>query len=256
VNCAECKLLMHALLDGELDAGHAREVERHLETCSSCAAQFQSYRRMQEAMSTAQLRFDAPAALRRRIEAEIPGRASTPRAVNRRSMLQGFAMGSVLSGAIAASLVLGIFANNPDDRLLGDMLSAHLRSLQGEHLTDVQSGDGHTVKPWFNGRVDVSPPVVDLAGEGFPLIGGRLDYVDGRAVACIVYRRRMHVINVFVLRREGSEYRVPKLEAMQGFNIRHWTLQGLDFFAVSDLNAEELVQFVQKFETAARPAGT
>jgi anti-sigma factor RsiW len=171
-------------------------------------------------------------------------------------MLQGFAMGSALSGAIAASLVLGVFGSRQEERLVGDMLSAHLRSLQGEHLTDVQSSDRHTVKPWFNGKVDVSPPVVDLVAEGFPLIGGRLDYVDGRPVASIVYRRRMHVINVFVLKREGSEYRVPDSETVQGFNFQHWAAQGLDFFAVSDLNAEELRQFVQKFEAAVRPTAT
>jgi anti-sigma factor RsiW len=256
VNCAESRLLMHALLDNELDAGHAREVESHLESCRSCAAELAAYRTMHHAISAEQLHFTAPLSLRGRIQADMPAQTSTARAVNRRSMLQGFAMGSALSGAIAAGLVLGVFGTKQEDRLLGDMLSAHLRSLQGEHLTDVQSGDGHTVKPWFNGKVDVSPPVVDLAAEGFPLIGGRLDYVDGRPVASIVYRRRMHVINVFVLKREGSEYRVPNFEAMQGFNIRHWTAQGLDFFAVSDLNAEELGQFVQKFEAAARPTGT
>ena len=256
MNCAESRLLMHALLDNELDAGHAREVESHLESCRSCAAEFAGFRTMHQTISGEQLQFTAPPSLRRRLEADLPARTSTARAVNRRSMLQGFAMGSALSGAIAASLVFGVFATKQEERLLGDMLSAHLRSLQGEHLTDVQSSDRHTVKPWFNGKVDLSPPVVDLAAEGFPLIGGRLDYVDGRPVACIVYRRRMHVINVFVLKRESSEYHSPGPETMQGFNIRHGTAQGLDFFAVSDLNAEELRQFVQKFEAAMRPTAT
>jgi anti-sigma factor RsiW len=246
---------MHALLDGELDAGHAREVERHLETCGSCAAQFNGYRQMHEAMATPELRFTAPVSLRRRIDTELP-RAQAPRAVNRRSMLQGFALGSAFSGALAASLMLGVFGSGPDEHLLGDLLSAHMRSLQGEHLTDVQSSDRHTVKPWFNGKVDVSPPVVDLAAEGFPLLGGRLDYIEGRAVASLVYGRRKHVINVFVLKREGAEHRVSSIETMRGFNVRHWNAQGLDFFAVSDLNPEELRDFVQKFEAAARPTAT
>jgi anti-sigma factor RsiW len=254
VTCAESKLLMHALLDGELDAGHAREVEQHVATCPSCAAELEAYGKMHEAMSAAPLRFTAPASLRRRIDAEVPARAQTPRAVNRRSMLQGFALGSAFSGALAASVMLGLFGTGQDEHLLGDVLSAHMRSLQGEHLTDVQSSDRHTVKPWFNGRIDISPPVVDLAADGFPLAGGRLDYIDGNPVPTLIYRRRMHVINVFVLSRDASTSRVSSFESVRGFNVRHWTAQGLDFFAVSDLNPQELGEFVQKFETATRPA--
>jgi len=253
VTCAESELLIHALLDGELDAGHARDVEKHLQVCPRCAAQLAGYGEMQKALSAAQLRFAAPLSLRRRVDAALP--ALTPaRRMDRRSMLKGFAMGSALSGAIAASSFIGVLGTDREQRLLADVLSAHVSSLQGEHLTDVQSSDGHTVKPWFNGKLDVSPPVVDLTAQGFPLIGGRLDYIDGRAVACLVYRRRMHVINLFVVNKEGSEYHASKLESMRGFNIRHWTAQGLEFLAVSDLNTEELLEFVNKFETAAGTA--
>jgi anti-sigma factor RsiW len=124
-----------------------------------------------------------------------------------------------------------------------------------EHLTDVQTSDQHTVKPWFNGKVDVAPPVVDLAAQGFRLIGGRLDYIDGRAVGSIVYRRRTHVINLFVAPGASSEYHGTKRDTMQGFNIRRWTAQGLEFFAVSDINADELQEFVDKFETGFHPVG-
>src|SRR5262249_22137743 len=113
----------------------------------------------------------------------------------------------------------------------------------------------HTVKPWFTGKLDLSPPVVDLTADGFRLIGGRLDYIDGRAVASIVYLRRKHVINLFVLKREDLDYQPSKLEAMQGFNIHRWAAPGLEFFAVSDLNAGELLEFVNKFETAFHPVG-
>jgi anti-sigma factor RsiW len=253
VTCAESELLIHALLDGELDAGHARDVEKHLQACPRCAAQLARYGEMQKAMSAAQLRFAAPPSLRRRIDAALPA-PTPPSRIDRGSMLKGFAMGSALSGAIAASLFIGVIGTDREQRLLGDVLSAHVRSLQGEHLTDVQSSDGHTVKPWFNGKLDVSPPVVDLTAQGFPLIGGRLDYIDGRAVACLVYRRRMHVINVFVVNKEGSQNHASKLEHMRGFNIRQWTAPGLEFLAVSDLNSEELLDFVNKFETAAGTA--
>jgi anti-sigma factor RsiW len=257
MTCAESALLIHPLLDGELDAGHAREVEGHLEACRNCGAQFRAYRRMQQAMSAAQLRFTPPASLRRRIEAALPAAPALTiaRAINRRSMFQGFAMGTALS-AMAATLIVGVVGTDENQRVLGQLLSAHIRSLQSDHLMDVQSSDRHTVKPWFNGKVDVSPPVLDLTAQGFRLIGGRLDYIDGRAVACIVYLRRRHVINLFILKREGSDSQPSNLETQQGFNIQHWTGEGLEFFAVSDLNTEELLEFVNKFEAAFRPVGS
>src|SRR5713226_7912008 len=251
--CAEVEILLHALLDGELDAGHAREVERHLEGCPPCAAQLRASRELRQAMPAAQLRFAAPMSLRRRIEKALP--SAPPRTSTRRSVLRGFAMGSALSAAIAATVVIAVIRTDHDQRVLGDVLSAHLRSLQGEHLTDVQTSDQHTVKPWFNGKVDVAPPVVDLTAQGFRLIGGRLDYIDGRAVASIVYRRRTHVINLFVAQAAASESHGAKLETVQGFNIRRWKAQGLDFWAVSDIAADELQEFVDKFETALRPNG-
>jgi anti-sigma factor RsiW len=248
---------MHALLDGELDAGHAREVENHLETCPRCPKQLNAYRLMHEAMTSAGLRFTAPVSLRRRIEAALPEPRPATRVVSlasRRGVLKGFAMGTAVS-ALAATLVIGVIGPDRDQRVLGEVLSAHVRSLQGDHLMDVQTSDQHTVKPWFNGKVDISPPVVDLTAQGFRLIGGRLDYIDAKAVASIVYLRRQHVINLFVTRRAGSEHHAPKLEQLQGFNIWCWTAQGLELFAVSDLNKEELLEFVNKFDTAVRPVG-
>jgi anti-sigma factor RsiW len=254
MTCAESEILIHALLDGELDAGHARDVETHLEGCLRCATQFRAYRELQQAMSAAatQLRYTAPMSLRRHIEMALP--SAPPRATNRRAVLKGFAMGTALSTALAASFVVAVFRTDQNQRLLDDVITAHVRSLQGEHLTDVQTSDQHTVKPWFNGKVDVAPPVVDLTAQGFRLIGGRLDYIDGRAVASIVYRRRTHVINLFVTQGSGSDHHEAN-ETMQGFNIRRWTAQGLEFFAVSDINADELREFVDKFETGFHPVG-
>ena len=176
------------------------------------------------------------------------------RTSSRRSVLKGFVMGTALSTALAASLVIAVIRTDQDQRVLGDVTSAHVRSLQGDHLTDVQTSDQHTVKPWFNGKVDIAPPVVDLTAQGFTLLGGRLDYIDGKAVASIVYRRRTHVINLFVAQGAASEGHGARLETMQGFNIRRWSAQGLEFFAISDINAEELQEFVEKFEAAFHSA--
>jgi anti-sigma factor RsiW len=250
MSCAETGILLHALLDGELDAGHAREVEAHLGDCTRCAGEFRAHRRMQEAIaSAAALRFDAPLSLCRRIEKALS--LAPQRAASRRGILKGFVMGTTLSTAMAASLVIGIIRSDEQGRLLGDVVSAHVRSLQGAHLTDVETSDQHTVKPWFNGKLDLVPPVVDLTAQGFTLIGGRLDYLDGRPVAAVVYRRRKHVINLFVASAAEVGLQAPKLETSQGYNICRWSARGLDFLAVSDINAGELREFVEKFEQAA-----
>jgi anti-sigma factor RsiW len=254
MTCDETSILVHALADGELDAGHAREVEAHLKTCARCAAILRDTRAMSQALAAPELRHRAPASLRARIESALPSpRRAAPRAVapSRRGLLQGFAMGGLMSGALAAGLVVFVMRRDDDQRMLGDVVSAHLRSLQGDHLIDVQSTDQHTVKPWFNGRLDLAPPVVDLTGQGFTLIGGRLDYLDGRPVASIVYKRRLHVINLFVAQDTGPERR-PAIEQVQGFNVWRWTRAGLGFWAASDINAEELQEFGDKFEAAVR----
>jgi anti-sigma factor RsiW len=166
-------------------------------------------------------------------------------------MLKGFALGSLVSSAAAASLMITIIRSDQERRDLGDVVSAHLRSLQGEHLTDVQTSDQHTVKPWFNGKLDVAPPVVDLTAQGFTLVGGRLDYINGRAVAAIVYRRQIHVLNLFVAAGAGSD-RGVRTETVHGYNVKFWSEQGLEFWVVSDINLEELQEFVEKFQVAAR----
>jgi anti-sigma factor RsiW len=248
MTCDEAEILLHALIDGELDAGHAREVEDHIAGCPRCAAALQTYRDMSKAVAGANLHYTAPPELRRRIEAALP----QARAPSRRGVLRGFAMGSAISAIAASGLFAVILRNDDEARIQSEVVSAHLRSLQAGHLTDVLSTDQHTVKPWFNGRLDVAPPVVDLTAQGFTLIGGRLDYVDTRPIGAIVYRRRSHVINLFVAQTASTERRAAKIEALQGFNIRHWSERGLNYWAVSDLAADELAEFGEKFESAMR----
>jgi anti-sigma factor RsiW len=250
--------LLQALVDSELDAGNAREVEGHVASCGRCATQLRYYRGIHEAMSSAPgARYQAPESLRRRIEAALPTEIERqPRAIapGRRSLLKGFAMGSAMSTALAACLVLFVVHTQEDQRIVGDVVSAHLRSLQGNHLIDVQSTDQHTVKPWFNGRLDVAPPVIDLTSQGFTLIGGRLDYIDGRPVAAIVYKRRLHVINLFVSQSVSSESGATT-EKLQGFTVWSWAWSDLNFRAVSDINPEELQEFGDKLKAAIQSGG-
>jgi anti-sigma factor RsiW len=247
MTCDETEILLHALIDGELDAGHARDVENHVAGCPRCAAALADYRAMSKAVAGANLRYTAPLALRKRIEASLPQVTPAP---SRRSVLRGFAMGSAVSALAATGLVAIVLRNDDEQRIESEVVSAHLRSLQAGHLIDVVSTDQHTVKPWFNGKLDVSPPVVDLTAQGFTLIGGRLDYLDARAIGAVVYRRRQHVINLFVAQTANTERKKAKMETMQGFNVRRWSEQGMNFWAVSDIGPDELTEFGDKFEAA------
>jgi anti-sigma factor RsiW len=251
MNCEEAGILLHALMDGELDAGHAREVEAHIANCPGCAAQLREFQEFRDTMAPSRLRHAAPASLQASIEGKLP--ASVAAGASRRSMLKGFAAGATASALAASGVLVMVMRSDDDRRIVGEVVSAHLRSLQLQHLTDVQSSDQHTVKPWFNGRLDVAPPVIDLTAQGFTLLGGRLDYVDAKPVAAIVYRRRVHVINLFCAPAPGSARRAATIESLQGFNVRRWTANGLNLWAVSDINADELAEFGEKFEAAFQP---
>jgi anti-sigma factor RsiW len=249
MTCDDAEILLHALIDGELDAGHALEVEAHIAGCPACAADLAAYRRMSQTIAGAELRYTAPPALRQRIEASLPQPRQQP-APSRRSLLRGFAMGSAVSAIAATGLFAIVLRNDDEQRIESEVVSAHLRSLQAGHLIDVVSTDQHTVKPWFNGKLDVSPPVIDLTAQGFTLIGGRLDYLDARAIGAVVYKRRQHVINLFVAQTASTERKAPKMETMQGFSVLRWSEQGMNFWAVSDIGADELTEFGAKFEAA------
>jgi anti-sigma factor RsiW len=253
MNCEEALVLVHALADGELDAGNAREVEAHVARCTRCAAGLVSTQEMKRTLQAHDLRFMAPASLRSRIEKVVP--ISRP-ATDRRTILKGFALGSVMSAIAASGIGFVLVREATETRVIGEALSAHLRSLQGDHLTDVLSSNQHTVKPWFNGRLDLAPPVVDLTGEGFTLIGGRLDYIDAKPVAALVYRRRKHIINLFVGEGLGYASVLPTWQVVQGYNVLRWSDGGLVLLAVSDLNQEELQEFSHKFIATTKAANT
>jgi anti-sigma factor RsiW len=245
--CDEANVLLHALIDGELDTARARDVETHLAGCQRCTTDLRQFREMRQAMADANLRLAAPAALRSRIEAAIPvpvARASQP---SRRFLLQGFAFGTALSAAAAAGVVFFVARSGQDERLLGDVVSAHLRSLQAEHLTDVRSTNQQVVKPWFSGKLAIAPPVIDLTAQGFTLLGGRLDTIDGKPVAAIVYRRGDRIINLFVGAAADSGHTAALGDAVEGFNTQRWNDRGFRFIAISDIGADELRDFHTKF---------
>jgi anti-sigma factor RsiW len=258
MNCGESEVLLHALIDGELDAGHARDVEAHVAACPGCGEKLAAFRTMHDVMSAAPLKEAAPSHLRDRIEALMttsPSRVVSIREFmrpTRRSFFGGFAIGSVVSAAVAATLVLTVIRRDQEQTIAEEVISAHIRSLQAGHLMDVETSDRHTVKPWFNGRVDVAPPVVDLTAESFTLLGGRLDYVDSEPVAAIVYQRRKHLINLFVAQHLGRRRGRTIADSIQGYNVRHWSQDGLDLWAVSDIVGDELDEFVQKIGSALR----
>jgi anti-sigma factor RsiW len=238
-------MLLHALLDDELDAANVATVEAHLRICPDCAAEFERLKHLHDVMADPALRHTAPAGLLDRIEASLPAR---PRTANPWPMRLGWGAG----GAIAAGLALTLAIPQPSatGSLEQQMVASHVRSLLADHLVDIPTSDRHVVKPWFNGKIDFSPPTPDLKAAGFPLVGGRLDYIGGRVVPAIVYRRNLHTINVFA----WPAGKAPSGETMatDGYTLVHWRQGDLDFWAVSDVAGGDLDQFRRAFEAAAR----
>lgn len=198
-------------------------------------------------------RYAAPSTLRKRIitsirQADVPYRHE--------SKIHGWQQWLNMSAAFVAGIVASIFTAyflihvSTQERLAHEVVASHVRSLMGDHLADMASSDRHTVKPWFAGKLDFSPPVHDLAKAGFPLVGGRLDYINGRPVAALIYQRRQHTINVFVWPRVNPSPAPPAVFATQGFNVTGWKDDAMQFWLVSDLNAEELRQFAQQLREA------
>jgi anti-sigma factor RsiW len=243
--------MLQALLDGELDAANAAALEAHLKTCAGCATQYRLLQALRTRLGEAELSPSAPAHLRRRVEAMIE--AETRKAPARRpwwtGVIPAWSTAAAMALAAASLLVVQVV---PQQASLGDQLVAsHVRSLMEDHLIDVATSDRHVVRPWFNGKVDFTPPVVDLADRGFPLAGGRLDYAGERPVAALVYRRRAHVINLFVMPAKAAPLGWRPGASRTSYSVIRWTRGGLDFWAVSDLERGELEQFHQAFVARA-----
>lgn len=249
MNCAEARPLVGALVDGEMDAVQSAEVLRHVVDCAACARLYERQRVVSLLMREQADYQAAPPALVQRLEAAYVQR---PR---RRTWLWTSAVLSAAATVLFA-LALGLYLSVPsaEDQLAQELVSAHVRSLQPGHLEDVASTDQHTVKPWFNGRVDFAPPVTELTADGFPLLGGRLDYVGGQTVAALVYGYRKHVINVFVCPNRENETEEPESRSLRGYNLVYWSRDGLEFWAVSDAALPVLEDFVSLYRRGPPPA--
>ena len=244
--CPDQELLLNAYIDDELDAANTARLDAHLAGCGGCRDELERLRVVHHLVSGAGVRHAMPDALRSRVvEALAAERKAAPAPKGRASW-----WAPALGGAIAASLAMAlILPLQQQGRLDDELIAGHVRSLQVQHLVDVQTSNEHVVKPWFNGKIDFSPPVPELAAQGFPLAGGRLDYLDGRTVPAIVYKRRLHTINLFVWpSKDGAERRVQK----DGYSIDEWNERGLRYAAVSDISSGDLDQFRRAFEAATK----
>jgi anti-sigma factor RsiW len=240
---------MHDLLpnyfDGELDAARGREFEDHLAGCAECARGLTALGELRASLHHESFRYEPPTAMAGRIRASLAEERTTRSA--RRQWSSWLAAASVLIGLGLAGAGVALVLRTPsaEDRMIAEVSAGHARSLLADHLFDVTSGDQHTVKPWFQGKTDFAPPVKDLKDQGFALAGGRLDYLDGHTAAALVYRRRQHVINLFIWPAAQEGDSAVRVLSRRGYQLAHWAALGLNFWAVSDLNADELGAFAR-----------
>jgi anti-sigma factor RsiW len=251
LECRDVRNLLHPFVDGELDLVRHLQIEHHLADCSECSDGEQGVRRVREALAAPALRYRVPDSLRAKLESAFPPpivpavvSPARPKRI-RAAILVATAAGVVLMAATALTAGILRARSDAEDRLAEQVAAGHVRSLQVDHATDVPSSDRHTVKPWFLGKVDFSPQVPDLTSHGYVLSGGRLDYLVDHPVAALVYRRRDHLINVFTWPAPDETERPVRSHRRQGFYVRQWQQSGMIYWAVSDLNPEELDEFVR-----------
>jgi anti-sigma factor RsiW len=269
MNCEEATKLMDGYLDGELDPITSQTIEQHLRDCPNCDQAYKTNGSLIRALGNATPYYKAPAELRERIQSSLreemvarsmrnggrdvqplfPRRQPAPRTVLFGTSWNWLALAAtiLLAAIIGWNLLPRLQRPGTDQLLATQLIASHVRSLMANHLTDVASSDQHTVKPWLDAKLDFAPPVVDLASEGFPLIGGRLDYLDNRPVAALVYQRRKHFINVFVWPGEAAAARPAMAMSHQGYQLLHWADPDFNYWAVSDVSANDLQTFKQQF---------
>ncbi len=260
MNFTDLHKLRPFYLDRELGAEELAQFEAHLRDCDECRTACAKERALSVNLKRELRHYRAPLELRDRVRRDLAAKTERP-VTQLRYLARGWnpialAASLLLAIATSSALTTAYLTPSEDDHVVAEVVSSHVRSLMADHLTDVASSDQHTVKPWFTGKVDAAPPAVDLAAAGFPLVGGRLDYVDAKPCAALVYRHDKHVINVLVWAdRDGGE-KLPESYERQGYNLVHFTEDGLDFWAVSDLERGELKDFADRLMQSAAPSHT
>jgi mycothiol system anti-sigma-R factor len=266
MNCEEAINLMDGYLDGELDPITNQEIERHLRDCHRCGQAYEAQRAIVRTIASAATYYKAPAELRQRIQSSLRNeigakatrngtRGSQILRTQKRLILAetpwnwlALAAAIILAAIIASTLLPRMRAPSADQFLATQLIASHVRSLMADHLTDVASSDQHTVKPWLDVKLDFAAPVVDLSGDGFPLIGGRLDYLDTHSVAALVYQRRKHFINLFIWPTTPADSKEQKMVEREGYHLVHWADGDFTYWAISDVSVGDLENFQRLFE--------
>src|SRR5712675_1914513 len=267
MNCEEATILMDGYLDGELDPITSQTIEQHLRECRNCDQAYKTHGSLIRAIGNATPYFKAPAELRERIQSSLRKETtehplrngvrgaqvlSHKRQPEPRSILSeipwnwlGLAAAIILAAVIVLNVVPRLQRPGADQFLATQLIASHVRSLMANHLTDVASSDQHTVKPWLDVKLDFAPPGVDLAGDGFPLVGGRLDYLDNHSAAALVYQRRKHFINLFIWPTTPGDSKAQTMVARQGYHLLHWSDGDFTYWAASDVALSDLQNFKQ-----------
>lgn len=244
MNCSRLRQVLDAHIDGEIDRATGEEIERHLRSCTACAAVMSERVTLRQRVRAGAPRFQAPAALRRAVRRSLAaGHDGTASRRRRPSWLQAGAL-AVVVAVVSATAGYWIGQPPPDRPLREEVVASHVASLgAARQLVDVVSADRHVVKPWFQGKVDFAPVVRDLSKDGYTLLGARLDHVADRHASTIVYRVRNHIISLFAWRAASDEAAPVALSAARGYNVASWSENGLRFAAVSDVDAQDLERF-------------
>ena len=242
MDCTLDRHLLEGYIDGELNFERTLEVETHLASCSGCTSEVQGWKNLRGALQSSDLYYRAPAKLEETIRRLVPKESHSSGI----SWFQRWAWAGGGATFAAAALLIAFIVWRPEAPSAGqEIVASHVRSLMANHLMDVISTDQHTVKPWFDGKIDFAPPVVDFATQGYPLIGGRLDYLENRTVAVLVYHRALHPINLYIWPAADNGASAVREQTLQGYNVLSWKKNGFEFRAVSDLNVGELRDFAR-----------
>jgi mycothiol system anti-sigma-R factor len=249
MQCEEVRPRLDAYLDGEVAEAERALLRDHIGGCAECGPEAAALERLREGIRRAAPVYRAPAALRSSLRASLRRETAARPAAMRATGWLAYAASILLAVAVGSGGTFLLTGERQQNTIADEVIDSHLRSLLGTHLTDVASSDKHTVKPWFAGRTDLSPPGVDLAAEGFPLIGGRLDLVQGKPVPALVYRAGKHIINVFVLPARPGDF--GETLTRRGYTLHHWNEGDIGYWAVSDAAPDEFAKFERAFRKTA-----